>query len=192
VKLHKEYAQGHIPAAFGRFWVLESDGSRLTGLDPGTGKVVSRFELPARGWDMAAGPDGLWVACKIDGQVLKVDPDTGEVLLTASVRNPEYVAVGDQVWVAGATETFQIDPESGAVLATFAGGGEPVGDLALDDRYVWVRNADDFLIRIDQSTGEVVKYTSDLTHGGSLGVAGGDVWVAADDDQTLLRLHPET
>jgi len=192
VGLHKEYAQGHLPAAFGRFWVLESDGSTLTGLDPASGDVASRFHLSARGWDMTAGPDGLWVACKVDGQVLKVDPDTGNVLLTASVHNPEYVAVGDHVWVAGTSETFEVDPQSGAVLATFEGGGEPVGDLALDDRYVWVRNADDFLIRIDQSTGAVVRYTSDLTTGGSVQAAGGDVWLTADDDQTLLRLHPET
>jgi streptogramin lyase len=192
VTLHKEYAQGHLPAAFGRFWVLESDGSTLTGLDPATGTVVSRYHLPARGWDMTAGPDALWVACKIDGQVLKVDPDTGAVLLTASVNSPEYVSAEDQVWVAGGAQTYRIDPQSGAVLATVDGGAEPVGDLAMDDRYVWVRNADDFLIRIDRSSGDVVRYTSDLTTGGSVEVVGGDVWLTADDDATLLRLRPET
>jgi streptogramin lyase len=154
--------------------------------------LVSRFELPARGWDMTAGPDGLWVACKIDGQVLKVDPDSGEVLLTATMSNPEYVAVGQQVWVAGSSQTYQVDPGTGAVLATFEGGAEPVGDVAVDDRYAWVRNADDFLMRIDQSTGEVVRYTSDLATGGGLAVAGGDVWLTAVDEATLLRLHPET
>ncbi|HEX5090367.1 MAG TPA: PQQ-binding-like beta-propeller repeat protein [Nocardioides sp.] len=191
VKLHKEYAQGHIPAAFGRFWVLEGDGSTLTGLDPATGRVVSRFALPARGWDLAAGPDALWVACKIDGQVLKIDPDTGEVLITAEMPNPEYVTVADQVWVAGSSQTYQVDKDSGAVLATFDVGAEPVGDLVSDDRYVWVRNADDFLVQIAQSTGGVVRYVSDLTVGGSLGVAGGDLWLAADDESTLMRLRPD-
>jgi hypothetical protein len=77
------------------------------------------------------------------------------------------------------------------VLATFEVGAEPVGDLVSDDRYVWVRNADDFLVRIDQSTGAVGRYTSDVTVGGSLGVAGGDLWLAADDESTLMRLHAE-
>jgi streptogramin lyase len=94
--------------------------------------------------------------------------------------------------VAGGAQTYRIDPQTGAVLATVDGGAEPVGDLAMDDRYVWVRNADDFLIRIDRSSGDVVRYTSDLTTGGSVEVVGGDVWLTADDDATLLRLRPET
>jgi len=49
----------------------------------------------------------------------------------------------------------------------------------------------DFLIRIDQSTDEFVRYTSDLTTGGSV-EAGGDVRLTAGDDATLLRLRPET
>jgi len=192
VRLHKEYAQGHLPAAFGRFWVLESDGSTLTGLDPATGRVVSRFQLPARGWDLAAGPDALWVACKVDDEVLAVDPGSGEVLLTADVNNPEYVTVPGQVWVAGAAQTYEIDAHSGEVLDTVEGGAEPVGDIASDHRYVWVRNADAFLMQIDQETGEVVRYSSELTTGGSLAVADGDLWLTAVDESTLLRLHPET
>lgn len=190
VPLHKEYGQGHIAGAFDRFWVLESDGSKLTTLDPATDEVVQTFQLPARGFDLTAGPDAIWVACKVDGKVLKVDPDTGEVLLTAEVSSPEYVtADAEQVWVAGASRTYRIDPDTGEVLATVDGGAEPIGDIASDDRYVYVRNADDQLIQIDKATGRRVAHlVSDTTTGGGVAVAGGDVWIAAVDDGTLLRL----
>jgi hypothetical protein len=193
VRLHKEYGQGHIPGAFDRFWVLERDGSTLAALDPATDRVTDRFELPCRGFDLAAGPDGIWVACKIDDTVVEVDPGTGEVLVSAAVHGPEYVTVADQVWVAGTSQSYRIDPETGAVLATVEGGAEPDGSITQDDRYVYVRNAEDFLIQIDKETGRrVATIDSGTTSGGDVTVAGGDVWVAANDDSLLLRLHPGT
>jgi DNA-binding beta-propeller fold protein YncE len=192
VPLHKEYGQGHIPGAFGRFWVLESDGSTLTALDPATDKVVNSFKLPARGFDLAAGPDGLWVACKIDDKVLEIDPDTGAVLVSADVNSPEYVTVGDQVWAAGESQTYRIDPDTGAVLATVEAGAEPDGSIAQDDHYVYVRNATDFLVQIDKATGtRAARIVSDTTSGGDVAIAGGDVWATAVDDLVLIRLRSE-
>lgn len=163
VKLHKEYAQGHIPGAFGRFWVLESDGSTLTGLDPATGAVVSSFKLPARGWDRPPARTASGWPARSTTRCYRGGPGDAEVNA----------------------------PETGEVLATVEGGAEPDGDIASDERYVYVRNGEDFLLQIDKATNGVLRYTADLEGGGSVAVAAGDVWVTGFDDATLMRLWPD-
>ena len=67
-------------------------------------KVRERFELGARG-PMVVTDGSLWVtavdANGIDGELLRLDPGTGQVLgrLRLGARLPRaLVAVGDEVW----------------------------------------------------------------------------------------------
>jgi len=190
IRLKKTYSQGHLAGGFDRVWVLLSDGTTLAGIDPQRNRIVTRFSLPARGFDLAVGPDAIWVTSQLDDKVLKVDPADGTILLEADVQNPEYVAADDQVWVTGRSNTVRLDPTTGSVLATVPVTAEPDGSIASDDHYVYVRNANDFLVQIDKATGaQVARFVSPATHGGSVAVAGGDVWVSSVDDGALYRLH---
>lgn len=188
----KQAVQGHLVGGFDRVWVLTSDGSTLVGIDPATNEVATEFELPARCTDVTLGDDALWLPCKVDDRVLKVDPTTGEVLLDLALDNPVSVAVDGDVWLGTATTTLQLDPDSGEVLLEGDAGSAPDGGVALDADSVWVRNGTDFLIRLDRATGERRQQITaeELTSGGDLLVIDGDVWTTAFDDQVLFRVDP--
>jgi streptogramin lyase len=190
--VRKQAVQGHLVGGFGRVWVLTSDGSTLVGVDPTTNRVDQSYDLPARCTDVTLAEDALWLPCRIDDKVIKVDPATGEVLLELDVDNPVVVAVDGDVWVGTALETEHLDPTTGEVLGVLAGGAEPDGDVEVDADSVWVRNGDDFLLQFDRETGDLVRHVqADVTSGGDMLLVDGDVWISANDDHTLFHLDPD-
>lgn len=189
----KQAAQGHLVGAFDRVWVLTSDGSQLVGIDPVTEEVAIDVDLPARCTDVAAGDAGLWLPCAVDDRVLRLDPETGEVLLDLAIDNPVSVAVDHEVWVGTATATLRLVPEDGEVLLEGDAGAAPDGGVALDEESVWVRSGDEFLVRVDRETGDrVEQITADVTSGGDVIVVDGLVWTTAFDDGALFVLDPAT
>jgi len=72
-------------------WVLKkrdgANGIEVAGIDPATNEVVSRFPVsdsPLDGGRVAVGRDGLWLQVNRgpDGFLVKLDPGSGEILLT--------------------------------------------------------------------------------------------------------------
>ena len=192
--MHKQAQQGHLVGAFDHVWVLTGDGSTLAGIDPETDQVAVEYDLPARALDIAASGDALWLPCRLDDRVLKVDPRTGEVLLDVEVANPVAVAADDtDIWVGTVSDSQRLDPETGEVLAVAEAAAEPEGRLALDDDSLWVRNTADFLIRVDRDSGQRTgQFTAaGVTSGGDVMALDGDVWVTAYDDQLMFRIRPD-
>ncbi len=190
--VNKQSVQGHLVGGFDRVWVLTSDGSNLIGIDPKTNETVTEFELPARCTDVALADDALWLPCKIDDKVLKLDPTTGEALLALSIESPTSVAVDTDVWVGTPTTTVRLDPATGEVLAEASVGSGTNGIVTLSEDSVWVRSEEDFLTRLDRATGERVQQITaeGLTSPGDTLVLKGEVWTTAYDDQLLFRIDP--
>ena len=88
---------------------------------------------------------------------MHVDADSGAVLTDISVPEASAITVGDDVWVAAKSESFHIDPVTGAILTTINAGAGPFGSITADGESVWVRNTTDFLVEFDAQTGEVVQ-----------------------------------
>jgi len=191
LKVKKQAVQGHLVGDFEHVWVLTGDGSSLVGIDPATNRVATEFELPARCSDVSLAADALWLPCRVDDRVLKVDPASGKVLLDVDLDNPVEIAVDGDVWIGTATSTVQLNPDTGEVLAELDAGSEPDGGVDLDADSVWVRNSEDFLLQFDRETGaQVQQITADVTSGGDMLILDGNIWISAYDDQTLFRLDP--
>jgi streptogramin lyase len=185
--VNKAQAQQTIASDFGRVWVLLNDGSSVAAIDPETNQVADTFELPARGTELTTGDVGLWIVSALDDAVMRIDPDTGEVLVTVDLNNPTSASVTDAVWVGASTETVRLDPETGAILVDAPYGTGADGMIAVDGASVWVRRADAFLTRLDATTGELVEsIPDDATSGGSVIVAHGRIWATAYNDATLF------
>lgn len=124
-----------IPAPEGDLWTMTYDGERLWVLDrearesiafsPQDGSIAARVAVPfedARGigwWD-----DGLGVACHDSKRLLKLDPDTGEVVQEVSLAEPEWCEVWDFAQVNG--ELWIADGFNGLIVRREAdGSGEP-------------------------------------------------------------------
>ena len=93
------------------------------------------------------------------------------------------VAAGEgAVWIAGASEgrLFRVDPASGRVTASLAVGDQ----AALVRTHCAAADVDSFY------QGEFSSRRCDLPSG--VAVGGGSVWVARNDDRTLLRIDPRT
>jgi sugar lactone lactonase YvrE len=137
-----------IQAHGGRLWVASIDG-RVRPVS-GDGRIGAPLDLPGPATAVAAGFDAIWVAARIDGaqgQVLRIDPATGEITATLTVgNNPNGLAVGaGAVWVTGTDDdvVWRIDPGRGdgadrpRARGTVDVVGTPLGISASDDA-VWV------------------------------------------------------
>lgn len=188
----KAHEQGHLPVAFGRLWVLIGDGSVLAAIDPASGEIAEEIELGARcTTDVGVDGTSVWVACKVDDTVLRVDPATSTVEDRVDVTEPNSLAFTDgAVWVGASGAVVRVDAATAEIIATIDGGTGRFGGIgASDEGAVWVRRAGAPLTRIDPATNEVTDALElDVPSGGDVLVAHGAVWSTAFDDATLFRI----
>ncbi len=204
------YGHGKLAVGAGSVWAFTRQGDRtdpdtLLRIDPETNTPSGTIPLDRVLGQMAFGFDGLWVTAPNDGQLLKVDPATGAAAVVASgLTGPFAVVVtDDSVWVSlfgvegqgpaeGEATIAQIDPASGAVLATFV--TDPIdrsGYFALDGTSLWVRTSNTFLTEFDSATGDVLQTITASAGGGDLIVGFDSVWATSWDFHKLWRVSPD-
>ena len=141
----------------------------------------------------AIGPDAVWVT--VGGQeTRKIDPETGEVLLTVNTPSAYYVAVGaGSVWVPTTDGVSRIDPDTGDIVATIPIIRDGITDLAADDTGVWVTDKEAGLVRrIDPATNVVVAEIQTGAGAHDLAIDGNGVWVTNYRAGTVSRIDPST
>jgi virginiamycin B lyase len=157
---------------------------------------------------IAAGLGSVWVGRDEAAAVDRIDPASNEVVATIDVGthpcNGLVVGFGS-VWVPSCEEQalYRIDPVRGKVAAVIdlpvfrSTAGSLTHELATGAGAVWMvtqgkKGAFDALARINPRTNEVVS-TISIGHEGT-GVAVGEdaVWVAAPDDDLVVRVDART
>jgi DNA-binding SARP family transcriptional activator len=172
-----------------------SGGKRLIRVDPETGRIVKRADVPGDLNGVAVGAGAVWALTGPAATILRIDPHTAVVTdRIAIVTRPKVLSThpigvaadGEFVWVLnGNTATVtKIDPKLHAVVAML-----PLGlnrgsiGLAAGQGAAWVSNEyDGTVTRIDAETDAMTSITvaphdrpTDVT------VAGGLVWVSVDE-----------
>jgi DNA-binding SARP family transcriptional activator/streptogramin lyase len=168
---------------------------KLIRVDPATGRVERRADMPIDLNELEVGADAVWAVSGPAAAVLRIDPSTGLVtdripIVTHPDESSPYpigiAADGEFVWVLnGRTATVtKIDADLRGVVATVPlGGDRGLLGLAAGEGAVWVSSRGDGTItRIDADTNEVTSIAvaphdrrTDVT------VAGGLVWVSVDE-----------
>ncbi len=102
-----------VTFGFGSGWVTDREG--LTQFDPASGTVQKRFTNLGRQLDgVAVTADSVWVGSIGDNQLVRIDPQRGEVTgRVADIKGPRQIAAVDgQLWVAefGGNTVAQIKP----------------------------------------------------------------------------------
>ena len=140
---------------------------------------------------MTAGPGGVWVDIQNIKSIVRVDAATNTVGLLVPLEG--WVASdGTEVWIGidggsnGPSKVMRIDPVSGEVITTVALDSPGVVGLAVGLGSVWVSG--NGLTQIDAATGDIVQHLDTQGDDGNVVVAGGSVWVAADDKPYVLRV----
>ena len=194
----------------GTVWVSSAAGQALTRLNAGTGEEVGEpLDLGGTGGQITFTDDGdAWVAVAEDGaagSVLRFGPDGGRPETIPVGTGPSGIAAGANfVWVAnrGSGSTSRVNLVSNVEDRTVEGMAQPARVVAGNAdkegiqpaKGIWITNsADDSVSRIT-AEGDIV---SSLPGVGSnpIGVIIGAedlVWVAAEGDNALTQIRPET
>ena len=177
-------------------------------LDEG-GKLAGDVPIGGRPVSLTIDDDAVWVANADDGTVLRIDPDSHEVVETIGLgADVNSVAVGfGSVWVAGGNDEslFRIDPDENAVEATLRFGKadplrpDPVFFVAAGLEAVWITQGEKSFEstrgrmrsrRESRSRHRLLPRRSLVVPVG-LGAGGGNVWVPTLDER-LVRIDEGT
>lgn len=124
-------------------WIANTLAHTVTRVDPQTGQVLigSIAVDPCAPEQVAAGAGYVWMTCRQQNLVVKIDPTTNTLVETIEVAAgpSDIVATERAVWItsgaAGAVQ--QIDPGSDRVVKTIHIEGHPRGVIVMAGR-VWV------------------------------------------------------
>ncbi len=174
-------------------------GSKLSRIDPATGKAIADVSTGELCCDLAAGAGGIW-AIDPRGDLLRVDPERTRILDRFPVPfDPEVhtnvVFGGGSVWIGSdGAAVVQVDPRTGNIERTIETGGGP--PFLAKDGLVWGA-APELIWAVDASTGEVVRSfrLEDSIEVISLGIGLGSIWAGIRHPGyvgAVLRLDPST
>ena len=193
------------PIAYGAGAVWRVMGRELVKLDPSTGEQASA-RLPGRvdrdvvaeGVDLAAGPEGVFVANPSDGSVTRFDTDlnmTRRVRLPLAgrgywIRAMAIAARPGELWVSDehARSLYGLDPRSLALERRLPLPDRP-RDIAIAGEAVWVATDRGRLVSMDPRSAETIR-SVDLGSGSLSHVAagGGAIWVTSYEDDAVFRV----
>jgi YVTN family beta-propeller protein len=175
---------------FGGVWIqVDPPADQLVKVDSQSGEIVLAID---GGTSAAAGEDGMWITVRGE-QTRKIDPVTGDVLVTAPTPQANYVTVGaGSVWVPAPRGVTRLDPETGERIATVRVDGQ-VTDLLATNNAVWVTDKEaGTVIRIDASSNDVVASVATGAGAHDLAVDRSGIWVTSYQDNTVSHIDPAT
>jgi DNA-binding SARP family transcriptional activator/ABC-type transport system substrate-binding protein/streptogramin lyase len=173
-------------------------------LDANGGEIAR--SVPVRNTELVRyGAGSLW-SVSSDGELLRIDPDTGDVVATIGLgQEPDGLAFGlGSVWVTArhSPTLFRIDPSVNEVVDRFALPMNGVvtnltGEVAVGSGSVWVGhgafNPGAWVERLDPATGKSQARVSilggDVDH---LAFGEGGLWVASTAAGELRKIDPRT
>ena len=182
-------------------WVALSTGHALVELDPGSGRELTRIDLPSPARSVATRSGAVWVGLAatdpgMPETLARVDPDSGRIAASYPVmgRIRSLVATPSGVWILhrDRPQMTRRDPATGAVEKRLSIGTTQLGDAVYGAGAVWVTSPqEDTVSRIDDRTGRKV---SSLVGSRPNGIAAraSQVWVSSFIEHTITRIDPRT
>jgi hypothetical protein len=138
--------------------------------------------------------DSVWVTCRTDGEVLRVDAESGDVQARIPAQGAVAVTADDaSVWAVSRDHgtVYRIDPEANEVAGEVALSGDTPYIWARGG-FVWAGGGGTEIVRIDPETMEVAGRVQ-VGDGASDIVEDGHTFlVICHRDHTLWRVDPAT
>jgi YVTN family beta-propeller protein len=174
-------------------WVALPGQAEFQKLDPVSGDTLA--SISEKTAYLASGAGSIW-AVAFDGRVIRVDPETGELLAAIPIEATELtdIAVSDDgAWVTAKEDgrVFRIDPATNRVVADIRTGAGAHG-IVIDGSGVWVTNyRANTVSRIDPAANEVVATVEGVGSGVGITAGDGAIWVSTQG-QGISRIDPTT
>ena len=172
--------------------MLSGNVDKLVGIDITTNQPSTAIDFGSRCFQVAVVNSSLFVTCRLDNIVLRVDPEKMKVTERWTITSPRSItATENGIWLSQDNAVVRLDPESLNPVATFTKLFNP--DIFATKEAVWVRLADGFMYRIDPVNNQLIEQiNSDQNLSiGSILVTPNSIWTTASDDNLLIRLSLE-
>jgi streptogramin lyase len=153
-------------------FTVAKDGDTIWGFDEAgdvvqvemaTGDVLGSVDVPDEPKQIVLTADSVWVACDAGNALVRIDPDTYEVVDTIDVGlGPVELELGfGSLWVRNRQlELVRVDPKDGSVLAKLNGFAmSPSLGLSFGGGFVWASRLTG-MAAIDPESNEIVREIS--------------------------------
>jgi YVTN family beta-propeller protein len=151
------------------------------------------------GFGVVAGYGAVWLSTTDLGQVLRVDPSSGRVVVIEDDRGISSLAVGDgAVWVSEQNGVSRIDAKTNVLTGTAQIGppasADPVAvGVAFGEGSVWAAKASSGEVwQVSPASTTAIGRTLVGKNVAGLAAAAGAVWVARRYAGTVVRIDPRT
>ena len=187
--------------------IWASDGSNVVRLDPVS--LATQAEIPVGGESLVTfGEGSAWAIMSEDATVMRIDPDTNEVIATIPLRSESdqqtypvhAVAAAGALWVADeiGLKLYRVDAETNAAsivdvpLLHEASDSMDLGDwyVTYGRGLIWVRTSADSIVGIDPATERVVEQQATTPGGGgAFFVADDSVWTGNNAAESVSGIR---
>ncbi len=190
-EVEKIFNQFYMPYALDQIWVLSGNADKLIGIDVNTDQPNPAIELGAHCLQLAAFDNFLYVTCRQDNLILKIDPVKKEVVSRQTLEGPDFIVVDKNgVWVSNNNAITRLDTQSLEPLVKIS--GISYSDIYPTEGAIWIWEYEKaVLYKIDPATNQVVeliKPDKPYIKGGGILVTSDSIWLSATEDELLLRL----
>lgn len=177
-------------------WVADSGSRQVARISPVTNTVVKLYPVGNAPGGLAVDASGqIWIADRLDGALVQLDPTTGKEKSYTIGLTPMDVAFGaGSIWVSDYDKgtVVRIDPAQGSILAR-VNVGNGASALAASDQSVWVANRlDGTVSHIDPTTNSVAATPPVGGEPTGLGIGADAVWVSVSSTSELVKIDPQT
>ena len=178
--------------------VASSDERFVAQVDPASGQILDRVEVPGTPGDVWISGDErwIWIGLLDTGEVVKVDAETFVVVerVTVGAGPVDLEGAGGTLWVTNRIEqtVVGVDMETGVLGSSFLVGGEPTASAVYrNDLWVSLTAAGE-LVQLDLVSGAVLSRTplGSSSRGGPSGMAvgAGSLWIAMQSERSVVRV----
>ncbi|GHN01485.1 hypothetical protein WSM22_29740 [Cytophagales bacterium WSM2-2] len=174
-----------IAASDDGIWLLTKEEGELSKIDPRTNRVTLHIKVEPNSYAVAFGFGALWITNTKNNSVQQVDLKKNSVVASIKVgKEPRFLAVGrNGIWTLNQEDgtVSKIDPVTKEVKTIDVDVEGSGGDIAVGDKYVYVRAKKTLLSVIDPERGKVTARYGPIAGSGAVAVEHGHVWVTAHD-----------
>jgi YVTN family beta-propeller protein len=184
--------EGGIAVGAGSVWMMVDTQGALARIDPATGAIVGKVQLPPGSYNPVFSEGRVWVTRADGSELTVVDAKTAKVVdHIPTGQHPRFLAAG-----AGAVWTF--NQGDGSLSRIDVAGRRPVdtvplqtpgpgGDIAYADGRVWTTMMKTPLTAVDAAR-SVILCQWKGAGGDAIGVGHGSIWLTDLSAGTVLRI----
>jgi virginiamycin B lyase len=185
-------AEGGIAVGAGAVWLITDKQGTLARIDPATGAVVGKVQLPAGSYNPVFSEGRVWVSRADGAELTVVDAKTLAIV--------DHVSIGPhpRFLTAGAGAVWTLNQGDGSLSRIDVAGKRPVdtlqlrtpgagGDIAYADGRVWTTMMKTPLTAIDAGR-SVILCQWKGAGGDAIGVGHGSIWLTDLRAGTVMRI----